>query len=88
MKRSTKLLRASVDAILRAALASTLAAGAFVGAEVAIAHSRPLLAIAAVFLGLLGIIWATVEAIEFRRLDKKAELERAEEERRAIRPRL
>ena len=88
MKRSNKLLRAAVDAILRAALASTLAAGAFVGAEVAITHDRPLLAIAAVFLGLFGIIWATVEALEFRRLDKKAELERAEEDRRAIRPRL
>ena len=88
MKRSNKLLRAAVDAILRAALASTLAAGAFVGAEVAITHSRPLLAIAAVFLGLFAIIWATVEAIEFRRLDKLSQLERAEEDRRAIRPRL
>lgn len=88
MKLSTKLLRAAVDAILRAALALTLAAGAFVGAEVAISYSRPLLAIAAVFLGLFAVIWATVEAIEFRRLDKKAELERAEEERRAIRPRI
>ena len=88
MKRSTRLLRASVDAILRAALALTLAAGAFVGAEVAIGYDRPLVAAAAVMAGLLLALWGTVEAIEFRRLDKKAELERAEEERRAIRPRI
>ena len=88
MKRSNKLLRAAVDAILRAALASTLAAGAFIGAEVAISHDRPLLAINAVFLGLFAILWATFYTLEFRRLDKLSQLERADEERRAIRPRI
>lgn len=88
MKRSTRLLRESADAILRAALAATLAAGAFIAAEVAIAHDKPGVSIAAVMAGLALVIWAVLEACEFRRLDRLAELERAEEARRSIRPRL
>lgn len=88
MKRSERLWQAAGYGVLRALLAATLAVATAIGGYVAFL-SQDALWVAAAAMGLLGFAcWFGAETSEACRLMRLSAIEREDEERRRVRPRI